>query len=217
MALTRSALREKGITDKEILDFIMEEHGNTLEAAKEKAKEAADLAAGKLQDKIDALQGQIDNAPKLDGEDWKAKLDALQAKYDTDIAAKGKELSDFKAAVESEKTAATKREAIRRQLAADGANQKLIGLLEKEFDIAAIELDGEKIKGWDELSKPVKESYADVFTVADVKGTPPAAPPAGGGGGTNYAALLEQARKDGNTQEAVRIKTEASKEGVILI
>lgn len=164
MALTRSALREKGIAEKEILDYIMEEHGNTIEATKEKAKEIADQTAEKLQATIDALQGKIDNAPNPDGEDWKVKHDTLKVKYDTDIAAKQKEYDDFKISIETKEAITAKQSILRKQLETDGVNPKLIGLLEKEFDPAKIELDGESIKDWNNISKSVKEQYADVFT-----------------------------------------------------
>lgn len=174
------------------------------------------------------MQKAVENAQKglnvKETEPYKAlekELVDLKSTNDEALKAKDKELSDFKASVEADKAADTTRQALRRQLAADGANPKLIPLLEKEFDLATLVTEGEAgketIKDWETVRKPVKESYADVFTVAGASGTPPATPPSGGGGGTNYVAQLEDARKSGNTQDAVRIKTEAAKDGVFLI
>lgn len=216
MALTRSALRERGITEKEVLDYIMEEHGNTVEAAKEKAEETTKTA---LQKTIDGLQRQIDDTPKADpdGKDWKSEHDALQKKYDIDIAAKDEEFSIYKSSVETEKSENIKRVSLRKQLEADGANPKLTTLLEREFDLEKIEISDGKIKDWDALSKTVKETYADMFGTVKVKGVTTTNPPAGADGKADYVTQLEAARKSGNTQDAVRIKTEAAKEGVYLI
>lgn len=129
---------------------------------------------------IKEVRGELATA-----ESYKQKVATLEEEYKNYKATKETEFTEYKSQVESEKATATKREAIRKQLAADGANQKLIGLLEKEFDLAAVELDGEGIKGWDALSKSVKETYADVFGTTQIKGTDVANPPAGGGGDKN--------------------------------
>lgn len=88
-----------------------------------------------------------------------------------------------KTAVETEKVLAGKTSALHKQLAADGANPRLLKLLEKEFDLAKLEIDGEgdaaKIKGWETLSKSVKEQYADVFGKVETTGAGVANPPPG--------------------------------------
>lgn len=216
--MKRSFLTALGL-EKDIIDQIMAEHGNTVELTKEKAQEDAEKQTGKLNDKIANLQEQLNNIPKPDPneKDWKAEYDTLKGKYDTDIAAKEEEFSAFKTSVEIEKSENAKRSALRKQLEADGANPKLTALLEKEFDLSKVEIDDGKIKGWDELSKPIKETYADVFGKVETRGASVATPPAGVGGKTDYVTQLEAARKSRNTQDAVRIKTEAASEGVFLI
>lgn len=177
MALTRSALREKGVTEKEILDYIMEEHGNGIEAAKEKAKETAEKP---LQKTIDELQAKVDSLPKVD--------EGLQAKYDAEIEAHRvtketltKKYDDFALETKNKEVIAAKQSILHRQLAADGANPKLIKLLEKEFDLAGIEIDGEgdkaSIKGWDKLAEPVKAQYAEVFGKVQSAGVTVSDPP----------------------------------------
>ena len=183
MALTRSALREKGVTEKEVLDFIMEQHGDTVEAAKEKAKETAETAAQRV---IDALQAKVDSLPadSGDGTDWKAKHDTIKGEFDT-----------YKANVENGRATSAKRTALRAALKAEGANEKLIELLESKFDLAAIELDGEKVKGFAELVKPVKEQFAEVFGKVETVGIGAATPPANTGGvaGKTLTELMAEA------------------------
>jgi hypothetical protein len=56
-------------------------------------------------------------------------------------------------------------------------------LLIKQFDLDTIELDGEKVKDFDNLLKPLAEQYKDMFEEKKVvggtdpgKGTPPKEP-----------------------------------------
>lgn len=173
MALTRSALREKGITEKEILDYIMEEHGNTVEAAKEKAKETADKAAEKLQSTIDSLQEKIDNAPKpeTDGEDWKAK-------YEAEVTAHKVTVDGYR----TEKTTTAQNKALHEALKAAGANEKFISLVIDKVDRSKAVFEGDIDKGFtvknsDDIVKPVKEQYGDIFGTVTVQGAGVATPP----------------------------------------
>jgi len=101
---------------------------------------------------------------------------AWEQKYKDEMSAHGetkktlkKEFDEFRAGVESEKLTLSKQNALRKHLSDDKANPKLLSLLEKEFDLTKVELDGEKIKDWENLSKPVKEKYIDLFKVEDQK------------------------------------------------
>jgi len=178
--MKRSFLTALGI-EKDVIDQIMAEHGNTVEIIKEKASEDLAKQAEKLNVKITTLQEKIDNMPKTNPneKDWKSKHEALQEKYDADIATKQKELDDYKTAVETEKNTVSKQSALRKQLEADGANPKLVGLLEKEFDLGKVEIKDGKIKGWDEISKSIKETYAEVFGTISTRGADVATPPLG--------------------------------------
>lgn len=181
MALTRRFLTDLGI-EKEQIQGILDEHGNTIELVKEKAKEDLDGKVSALNGDIDGLKAQLANAPKADpdGKDWKTEYDTLKSKYDTDIAAKDAEFSTYKTGIENEKAIGEKRSALRKQLEADGANPKLTALLEKEFDLTKIDIKDGKISGWEEMSKGVKESYADVFGEVKTEGVITKTPPAGG-------------------------------------
>lgn len=87
-----------------------------------------------------------------------------------------------------------------------------------------------KILGLEDAIKALQEADKGAFIFESTEPTDSMKPPLPNGikpfqpdnarpniGDVNYVAQLEAARKSGNTQEAVRIKTEASKEGVILI
>ena len=182
MALTRSALREKGITEKEILDYIMEEHGNTVEAAKEKAADKANDAA-KI--KIDALQAIIDAAPQPDGEDWKSKFDdevtAHQKTKDTHTAEQEAADTDGKVAA---------------ALKAAGMNEKAIPKALKLYDRAIVEKgkDG-ALANTEKVVEAFKGEWGDFFGTEIVKGTDPATPPTGG---TVYGSTLQELMEAAN-------------------
>ena len=188
--MKRSFLTALGLT-KEQIDSIMEENGNDIENAKDKAQEKLEAETGKLQTKIDGLQTIVDSIPKPDpnAKNWEeeynklkeqldnsgdgavqAKLDALQGEFDT-----------YKQNVEAEKVNGAKRETLQKLLQTEGANPKLISLLEKEFDLTKIEIEGEgdkqTIKGWADMLKPVKEQYTDIFGTVGEVGAKPATPP----------------------------------------
>jgi len=158
------------------------------------------------------LQGK-----SADADTYKQKFEDLQTKYDADIAAKEKEYSDYKTNVESEKTTSAITADIETRLLKDGANQKLVKLLLKEVDVTKAEYKDGAVSNYDDLTKSVKESYADVFGTTTTTGAGVATPPAGAGEKPDYVSQLTAARKAGSTQDAIRIKTEAAENGVYLI
>lgn len=200
MALTRAALRERGITEKEILDYIMEEHGNTVEAAKEKTKEDTEKAAQK---KNDALQEQLDSMPKPDseGKDWKAEYETLKAStvdktvHDTLKS----EFDTYKSNVETEKAAAKTDSELSEMLKNAGFNEKSLGdlLNDKRFDrsIAKRGKDG-NISNGEEIVSAVKSlgnwgSHFGTFqTVGAGVATPPKAEPAKPAGHKDMNAFI---------------------------
>lgn len=201
--MKRSFLTALGI-EKDIIDQIMSEHGNTVELIKEKAKEDIEKQAEKLQKTIDTLQEKIDSTPKIetDGEDWKAKHDTLQGEFDT-----------YKQTIESEKLTTARRVLAETKLAEAGANPKAIKFLVKELELDKLKEDG---SNWEELHKPIMEANSDWYGKVETVGAGIATPPANNGS-NNYVAQLDAARKSGNTQEAVRIKNEAAQNNIFLI
>jgi hypothetical protein len=76
--MKRSFLTALGI-EKDVIDQIMSEHGQTIEALKEKHNEAAEDLRGKLKDAQDAIDASKQNG----GGDWKAKYEAEVADHKT--------------------------------------------------------------------------------------------------------------------------------------
>ena len=181
--LNREFLKNLGITEKEQLDAIMSLHGDVIEDTKTKAQTKLDNLQTKydkdtetLKSKAETLQEKIDNMPKPDPDDgeWKKKYEDLSNKM-VDFVDKSEydkikgEFDTYKANTDAEKLNNAKQTALRKHLSDDKANPKLTGLLEKEFDLTKIELDGEKIKDWENISKPIKEQYPDIFIIENKK------------------------------------------------
>lgn len=169
--------------ESDTIKQIMKENGKDI--AKEQKK--TELAESKIADynektlKINELTKELKQLQGKSGEidAYKEQLESLQEKYDTDLAAKQQEYDDFKTATETQKTVDTKKSLLLSQLESDGAKPKSAKLLAKEFDINALELDGDKIKDWENVSKSVKEEFADYFGTTQLKGTNVAEPPKG--------------------------------------
>ena len=113
----------------------------------------------------DALKSQVDALNK-DLEGLKKSV-----KDNEGATAKIKELQDAITAKEAESLAITKKFAVREAL--KNAECKHPELFEPRFDLAKIEMDGDKIKGFDDMLKPIKEQYADQFGTVKVAGGRP--------------------------------------------
>jgi len=98
----------------------------------------------------------------------------LKTNYDTLVT----EHNNYKTEIETKETNSTKTSKLKESLKASGFNEKIIPLLTKEFSLDKIEIEGDKIKGWEELSKGVIEGYKDFITTTNTEGNPPATPPA---------------------------------------
>lgn len=116
---------------------------------------------------LDKLQEELDDI-KAKGEtnEYKSKFEELEKEY-----------KDYKTSVETEKVNTGKRNALVGALKQTGFNDKIVKLLEKNFDLSKIELEGENIKGWDELVKPYKEEYSDFIAKDTTNGTTSSNPP----------------------------------------
>lgn len=171
----KAILKANGI-DGEVVDTIAE----TIKA--EIPKEFVSKAQySKKVNLIDELNTTIaDLEAKTGTDEYKSKYEALE-----------KEFNDFKTGIETEKTNATKSSTLREQLKAEGFNEKMIKLLEKNFDLETIEIEEDKIKGWDDMIKPIREEYADFIPKETQTGNPPATPPANVSGKTYTTEMLK--------------------------
>lgn len=173
MALTRPLLREKGVTDKEILDFIMDEHNNMIDLAKETVEEKTKAA---MQRTIDGLQKKLENIPEptADGEDWKAKYEAEVTAHKEAVKLAKTEFDTFKQSVETEKTLTAKRTLAETKLAEAKALPSAIKFLVKEIPLDQLKDDG---SNWDELHKPIMEANGDFYGKTETRGAGVATPP----------------------------------------
>lgn len=171
----KAILKANGI-DGEVVDTIAE----TIKA--EIPKEFVSKAQySKKVNLIDELNNNIaDLEAKTGTDEYKSKYEALEKEY-----------NDFKTGIETEKTNATKSSTLREQLKAEGFNEKMIKLLEKNFDLENIEIEEDKIKGWEDMIKPIKEEYADFIPKETQTGNPPATPPTNVSGKTYTADMLK--------------------------
>ncbi len=135
-------------------------------------------------DEVDTLNSKIAD---LEIDLKKANTDEYKAKYEE----LEKEYNDFKTGIETEKTNAVKSSTLREQLKAEGFNEKMIKLLEKNFDLESIEIEEDKIKGWEDMIKPIREEYADFIPKDTQQGNPPATPPANVSGKTYTTEMLK--------------------------
>lgn len=124
-------------------------------------------------------------ATKTDLEVEAAKVTKIKTDYDNLVT----EHNNYKTEIESKETNLNKTNKLKENLKNEGFNEKIIPLLIKEFDLEKIEIEEDEIKGWEELSKGVKEGYKDFITTTETKGSPPATPPAGNGEGNTTTTL----------------------------
>lgn len=145
---------------------------------------------------IDELNETIaDLEAKATSNGAQEELDKLKQEFET-----------YKNNIETEKTNAIKSSTLREQLKAEGFNEKMIKLLEKNFDLESIEIEEDKIKGWDDMIKPIREEYADFIPKDTQQGNPPATPPANVSGKTYTTEMLKSmsAQEIAQNYDAIR-------------
>jgi len=117
-----------------------EKFNNKLDEIKQLKKEL-----GEVQTKLTDL-----STTAQDAKTWKEKVEALTA-----------ELNTNKTEAVKRETNITKKFALMEALRTSGA--KYPELLSAKFNLDELELDGEKIKGFEDKLKPLKESFKDLF------------------------------------------------------
>lgn len=145
---------------------------------------------------IDELNNKVADLEATSSNDTsKTELETVKAEFEA-----------YKNNIETEKVNGTKKSKLTELLKKEGANEKLVGLLLKEFDLEKIEIDGDNIKDWDNVIKPVKEGYSDCFAKVETVGNPPATPPKG-----NPAQKYTLESIKGMTTEQIKQNYEAIK------
>lgn len=167
MALTRKLLKGMGLTDEQV-DTIIEAHTDTVDGLK------ADLNRYKTDaEKLPGVQKELNDLKAVGDGGYKDKYEkehsAFEA-YKTDIATK--------------ETKAAKEKAVRAYFESKnitGANLDL-AMRGCGTEMAALEMDGEKIKDTKSLDALLTGTYKGLISNKQIKGADPATPPANIGG-----------------------------------
>lgn len=146
----------------DIVDTINNEYiGQNFVSKKQYSKRTSEIAS--LNEKIADLES---NNTGSKASEWENKYNTLKQDFD-----------GYKANIEAEKNNSIKIEKIKSNLLADGVNEKLVNLLVKEIDLESVTLKDNTIEKWEDISKPLKENYADFYSKTKIDGAPPAVPP----------------------------------------
>lgn len=160
MALTRKSLKAMGITDEQI-ESIIEMHTETTGAQQAQIDRLTAEAA-----RVTALQKELDDAnAKLSQNDPAA------------VASIKKEFDDYKAAVEAERTTAVKRAAYRKIVEGTGITGVLADMIAERADYGKLEMDGDRIKGAEEIGKELATTYAAYIPTQRTQGQMTQTPP----------------------------------------
>jgi len=156
----KAILSKAGITEDidEIVDNIKGEICTEFVSKKQYAKK---------NERVDELEGKLADLELSQKDNYKEKYEALDLEF-----------SGYKNNLEVEKNNSIKNGVLVEHLKNSGVNEKLIPLLSKEFDVNEIELEDNKIKGWEDKIKPIQEAYKDFFTVSEEQGQGISLPPA---------------------------------------
>lgn len=163
MALTRKLLKGMGLTDEQV-DTIIEAHTDTVDGLK------ADIGKYKADaEKLPDVQKQLDDLRAAGDGDYKEKYEKEHSAFET-----------FKSDITAKESKAAKEKAVRAYFESKnitGANLDL-AMRGCGEEMAALELDGDKIKDTKSLDALVEGTYKGLVSTTQTKGANPANPPA---------------------------------------
>lgn len=169
MALTRKLLKGMGLTDEQV-DTIIEAHTDTVDGLK------ADISRYKADaEKLPGVQKQLDDLKAAGDDSYKKKYEKEHSAFET-----------YKADVTAKEAKAAKEKAVRAYFEGKnitGANLEL-AMRGCGEEMAAIELDGDKIKDTKSLDALVTGTYKGLVSTSRTKGTDTSNPPGNTGAGT---------------------------------
>lgn len=213
--MKKDALTQLGVSD-EIAEKIISLHNDELNGfvPKTRLDEAIGQRETYKKDYDDAMTklGELSKSAK-DVDSLKKELDSLKETNQ-------KQISDY----ETKISQMALDNAVELALTKEGAkNTKAVKALMSDF-LADAKLEGESIKGFTEAITKLKETDGYLFNDSSDKGFKGSTPKGGSGGDPQqktsrsvFEAQLAEARKNGNTVEAIRIKQQASEQGISLL
>lgn len=189
--MKRSFLTALGI-EKNIVDTILDEINQETQVAREKSKEnneAYEERIQKLEQKLEAKQstvGQLD-----DGGELQKQYDALKIQHDT----LNSEYKEFRANIETQHANQTKKDALRKELLLSGVrdDQLILDALSNKFSLETIEVENNRIKGFEQLLNPIKAEYNGYFGTIQEKGAEVGTPPPADNSGKSAPKTLQEA------------------------
>ena len=155
MALTRKSLKAMGLTDEQV-DSIIEMHSETVDGLKEQVKNYKADA-----EKLPNVQKELDDLKAAGDGGWEEKAKDFEKKYN-DLVAENKN-KETKAAKESAAKAFFESKGIT-------GNSLEIAMRGSSAEIAALDLDGEKIKDSSALDALVNGTFKALVSTTTTKG-----------------------------------------------
>ena len=162
MALTRKLLKGMGLTDEQV-DTIIEAHTDTVDGLKEQVKTYKADA-----EKLPNVQKELDDLKAAGDGGWEEKAKDFEKKYN-DLVAENKN-KETKAAKESAAKAFFESKGIT-------GNSLEIAMRGSSAEIAALDLDGEKIKDSSALDALVNGTFKALVSTTTTKGANISNPP----------------------------------------
>ena len=163
MALTRKLLKGMGLTDEQV-DTIIEAHTDTVDGLK------ADVSKYKSDaEKLAGVEKELNDLKAMGDGGYKEKYEKEHKAFE-----------DYKADVTEKESKAAKEKAVRAYFESKnitGANLDL-AMRGCGEEMAALEMDGEKIKDTKSLDALVDGTYKGLVSTTQTKGANPANPPA---------------------------------------
>ena len=181
MALTRKLLKSMDIEDEKI-DQIIEAHSETVDALKERARTAEAKA-----ERYDAMEKELSTYKENNSSDYKTKYENEHKAFE-----------DYKKEQDAKSLQAQRESAAKKYFESKnitGANLD-IAMRGARDEIAALEMDGDKIRDHSALDNLVKGTYAGLVVTKSVKGAETSTPPETAKGGTVKTKAEIMAIKD---------------------
>lgn len=190
MALTRKLLKGMGLTDEQV-DTIIEAHTDTVDGLK------ADVSKYKADaEKLPGIQKELDDLKAAGDGGYKEKYEKEHSAFET-----------YKSTVTEKESKAAKEKAVRAYFESKnitGANLDL-AMRGCGEEMAALEMDGEKIKDTKSLDALVDGTYKGLVSTTQTKGANPATPPANTGG----SGVTAEAFKKMGYADRLKLKKES--------
>lgn len=188
MALTRKLLKGMGLTDEQ-MDTVIEAHTETVDGLK------ADISKYRADaEKLPGVQKELDDLKAAGDGGYKEKYEKEHSAFET-----------YKSDIAAKETKAAKEKAVRAYFEGKnitGANLEL-AMRGCGEEMAALELDGGKIKDTANLDALVGGAFKTLVSTTQTRGTNPAAPPANTGGGAMTRDQIMQIRDRAERRAAI--------------